>query len=196
MNNNDLKIVKTPSFRKDPKEMSVEELDSYLALKTKNFQNIMNTSNSNPNRNSPLTSNGFQAQNNKIQNPFLQSLSASPMRNSPTQSSYFQYTTSVSNQMNSKAGSDYIKSLQDKISKLQKENNELKSNFIKVSEMLSDERNNKNAYSVGNEKTDILIKENKQLHESNEKLKKENQCYQEQIKMIEQEKQRHIEQGI
>lgn len=196
MNNNDLKMVKTPSFRKDPKEMSVEELDSYLAVKTKNFQNIINTSNSNLNRNSSLTSNGFQAQNNIIQNPFLQSLSASPMRNSPAQSSYFQYTTSTSNQTNSKAGNDYIKSLQDKISKLQKENNELKSNFIKVSEMLSDERNNRNTYSGGNEKIDMLIKENKQLHEANEGLKKENQCYQEQVKMIEQEKQRHIEQGI
>lgn len=196
MNNNDLKMVNTPSFRKDPKEMSVEELDSYLAVKTKNFQNIINTSNSNINRNSPLTSNGFQAQNNKIQNPFLQSLSASPLRNSPAQSSYFQYTTSTSNQTNSKAGNDYIKSLQDKISKLQKENNELKSNFIKVSEMLSDERNNRNTYSGGKEKIDMLIKENKQLYEANEGLKKENQCYQEQVKMIEQEKQRHIEQGI
>ena len=79
------------------------------------------------------------------------------MRNSPAQSSYFQYTTSTSNQTNSKAGNDYIKSLQDKISKLQKENNELKSNFIKVSEMLSDERNNRNTYSGGKEKIDIDI---------------------------------------
>ena len=58
--------------------------------------------------------------------------------------------------------------------------------------MLSDERNNRNTYSGGKEKIDMLIKENKQLYEANEGLKKENQCYQEQVKMIEQEKQSHI----
>lgn len=200
MQNNDLKLVQPSSFRKDPKNMSVEELDNYLAVKTKNLQNLNISNSSFPQQTTSFSNNNFQTNTKPpsiIQNPFLQSLSSSPKNNSPVKPSYFQYSNS---QLNSKAGSDYLKSLQDKIKLLEKENNELKSNFIKVSEMLSNERNSRNKSNKGNNISDkgqdILIQENKKLRDENEEIKKENLLQQEQIKLLEQDKQRHIEQSV
>lgn len=200
MQNNDLKLVQPSSFRKDPKNMSVEELDDYLAAKTKNLQNLNISNSSFPQQTTTFSNSNFQTNTKPssiIQNPFLQSLSASPKGGSPIKTSYFQYTNS---QLNSKAGSDYLKSLQEKIKILEKENNELKSNFIKVSEMLSNERNSRNinnkANNISDKGQDILIQENQKLRRENEETKKQNLLLQEQIKLLEQDKQQHIEQSV
>lgn len=203
MQNNDLKLVKQSTFRKDPKNMPLQELDDYLASKTNNLQNLNISNSSFPQQTGSFSNNNFQTNNNLssiIQNPFLQSLSSSPKGSSPIKASYFKYSNS---QLNSKAGSDYLKSLQEKIKTLEKENNELKSNFIKISEMLSNERNSKNINNKANnicdicdKRQDILIQENKKLRDENEETKKETSLLQKQIKILEQDKQQHIEQSV
>lgn len=179
--NNDLVLSNNSSFRKNPKEMSVEELDIYLASKQYN-------------RNMPYKNYKEFSFTKNIKNSSNQSLSSSPRKSSPP------YNPLTSSQINSKAASEYIKTLQDKIQKIQKENSDLKKELVKLNKLLSKERNERNdpnfTSSDNKSQIDQLLIENQKLFHENESLKQNFSFLQEKINLLENEKKKHIEKAL
>lgn len=186
-NENNYKVLK------DPKEMSITELNAYLSSKIKiGNNNFMQYS---PNK----TNDNINNQSN----PFLSRQSHQRNLNSNNDNQTYSIALSSVPDPSSKSAQEYIKSLQDRMNALTTENNEIKANFIQVSEMLNQERESRRktqsstnqfdhldeAHELAGYKNKIksLFQENRRLAIENENLIKENNILKERNLMIEHE---------
>ena len=178
---------------KDPKSMSIEEIDKFINSKSLN-RNLNSSGVNNLKKKNLNQSINFSFNIDKSHKSNKESLnkktSDGKLSNSgpKKRNSY--------SDINLKMSNDYIKILQEKIILLQKENKHLKSNFIKLNEILNSERNSKR-----NDDTNINLKINKniyneefiQLKQHNEYLIKENNILKTQINEFNNENNKTIE---
>lgn len=119
---------------------------------------------------------------------------------SPTSGETETKTNPITN-LNSKAASYYLKTLQDKISQLTQENDELKRNFISISELYEKEKekNNKMLYYESNNNNNTINKSTESLTQLNTQEKEELllkiNMQTTNIALLEKEKMRHLEQN-
>lgn len=114
-------------------------------------------------------------------------------------------TNTISNpitNLNSKAASNYLKTLQDKINQQAQENDELKRNFISISELYEKEKEKNNKmlyYESNNNNNNTIDKSTESLSQFNLKEKEELQLkismQATNISLLEKEKMRHLEQN-
>jgi hypothetical protein len=235
------------SVRRDPKAMSMAELDEYIQRNKKNDQGDNKSLNSSF-QSQPKANWSFN-NNNNVQSKFIvenknynsekednfqkiglnynylnninKQISENSIFNNNGESddSFVKYKykppnshnqiqqDSLSPQINSDASSNYIKSLQDKLTSIYKENEELKRNFIEINEILDKERNafqikllNENAK---NQEVETCLRnelleyenENKQINSELNEYKLKLSLLNTNIGLIENEKQRHLEQN-
>ncbi len=178
---------------KDPKSMSIEEIDKFINSKSIN-RNLHNTGINNlkkKNVNQSVNSSFNIDKSHKYNKEnLIKKISDGKSSNSgpKKRNSY--------SDINLKMSNDYVKILQEKIILIQKENKHLKSNFIKVNEILNSEKNSKK-----NEDSNINLKMNKniyneefmQLKQHNEYLIKENNILKTQINNLNNENNKIIE---
>lgn len=173
--------------------------DKYLKFKPKNY-NLNNSINNNQYEHSPIKNlNTFNpgSTNTSSNNAFQQIPQNST---SPVNSNTHQHT-------NSNAANNYLKSLQEKTKILTQENEELKKNFVEVSEMLENERNeyqkkllneiNKTTELEKGLKNEIIIleNENKGLVDEINELRRNLSLLNSNLSILESEKSRHLEQN-
>lgn len=230
--------AETKIKRKDPKSMSIEELEEYISRNRNRFkpdnetkslnssfqsQRNMNYSFNEPNQGKfnnkfqsgdeqaktyglnysylngikPATNNTTSSLANKIQD-----IRAKSKDNSPRNKSFnFNNVNNPFIQQETKSSSvnNYITSLQEKIKQLQYENEDLKKNFVQVSELLEKERGNfqqfENDQREFKEEWAHYENENKDLINENEQLKLQLSLQNENIVLLEKEKERHLDQN-
>ena len=178
---------------KDPKSMSIEEIDKFINSKSINRNlnnsglNNLKKKNLNQSMNSSFNIDKIHKYNKENLNKKISDGKSS--NSGPKKRNSF-------SDINLKMSNDYIKILQEKIILLQKENKHLKTNFIKVNEILNSERTSKR-----NDDNNINLKINKniyneeflQLKQHNEYLIKENNILKTQINNLNNENNKIIE---
>ena len=166
------------SKRKDPKQMSMEELDDYINRNQKNSLNKkinlcdMNFDNNN--------------NNNENNNFFLSSnLKENLSPNLP-----------ISNNNNN--NEIYIRELESKINELQTKNEELQKNFMQLSELLEKERKQHQSEIINyrSENEQKFIKDNSKLLKELNELKFQNSLNLTNLNILNSEKERHLEQNL
>ena len=168
------------SKRKDPKQMSMEELDDYINRNQKN--NLKKKKDLNN-----LCDMNFENNNNENNNNFF--LSSNLKENlSPN--------LPISNNHND--NEIYIRDLERKINDLQTKNDELQKNFMQLSELLEKERqqhqNEILNYRTENEQK--FIKDNSKLLKELNDLKFQNSLNLTNLNILNSEKERHLEQNL
>ena len=168
------------SKRKDPKQMSMEELDDYINRNQKNNLNKKKDLNN-------LCDMNFENNNNENNNNFF--LSSNLKENlSPN--------LPISNNHND--NEIYIRDLERKINDLQTKNDELQKNFMQLSELLEKERqqhqNEILNYRTENEQK--FIKDNSKLLKELNDLKFQNSLNLTNLNILNSEKERHLEQNL
>ena len=167
------------SKRKDPKQMSMEELDDYINRNQKNSLNKkinlcdMNFDNNN--------------NNNENNNFFLSSnLKENLSPNLP-----------ISNNNNNN-NEIYIRELENKINELQTKNEELQKNFMQLSELLEKERKQHQSEIINyrSENEQKFIKDNSKLLKELNELKFQNSLNLTNLNILTSEKERHLEQNL
>ena len=178
---------------KDPKSMSIEEIDKFINSKSIN-RNLHNTGINNlkkKNVNQSVNSSFNIDKSHKYNKESLNKKTSDGKLSNSGPKKRNSYSD-----INLKMSNDYVKILQEKIILIQKENKHLKSNFIKVNEILNSEKNSKK-----NEDSNINLKMNKniyneefiQLKQHNEYLIKENNILKTQINEFNNENNKTIE---
>ena len=179
-------------FYKDPKCMSLEEIDRFINKKTK-VKKLTHTNScifkkkkSNESVNSSFNTEKNQKQNKENYNKKTLDLKRS--NSGPKKRNSF-------NEIQSKMSNDYIKILQEQIYLLQKENKNLKTNFIKINELLNSERNSKriNDTNLNINKENIRNEEIEKLKQQNDYLIKENNILKTQMNKYNKEDNKIIE---
>ena len=179
-------------FYKDPKCMSLEEIDRFINKKTK-VKKLTHTNScifkkkkSNDSVNSSFNTEKNQKQNKENYNKKTLDLKRS--NSGPKKRNSF-------NEIQSKMSNDYIKILQEQIYLLQKENKNLKTNFIKINELLNSERNSKriNDTNLNINKENIRNEEIEKLKQQNDYLIKENNILKTQMNKYNKEDNKIIE---
>jgi hypothetical protein len=209
---NNLEQNKTVNFNKINDNVKKSENDT--KLNSSNSEALTKNYGLNYNylgNNNMVNSNPFINHNNTMNNS---NMSLDPMSDGEEKylkfkSKVFPPNTSSNSAMNtqSNAANNYLKSLQDKNHSLLLENEELKKNFIEVSELLEKERNDfqkklLNEINKANEvekslKMDInsFDSENKELANQVNELKIKLSLYNTNMTILENEKGRHLEQN-
>jgi hypothetical protein len=179
-------------FYKDPKCMSLEEIDRFINKKTK-VKKLTHTNScifkkkkSNESVKSSFNTEKNQKQNKENYNKKTLDLKRS--NSGPKKRNSF-------NEIQSKMSNDYIKILQEQIYLLQKENKNLKTNFIKINELLNSERNSKriNDTNLNINKENIRNEEIEKLKQQNDYLIKENNILKTQMNKYNKEDNKIIE---
>jgi hypothetical protein len=171
--------------------------DKYLKFKPKQYNvnstpslnNSINNFNNSPNKN--LTT--FNPGSSNTSSTYQGAQTVTQNTNSPS--------------LNSNAASNYLKSLQEKTKFLSQENEELKKNFVEVSEMLEQERSDyqKKLLNEINKTTELekglkseissLENENKSLVDEVNELRRKLSLLNSNLSILESEKGRHLEQN-
>jgi hypothetical protein len=176
--------------------------DKYLKFKPKqyNLNNSVNNINNSQYEQSPI-------KNLNTFNPGSTNTSSNNAFQQNSQNTMCQANSNTQPNTNSKAANNYLKSLQEKTKILTQENEELKKNFVEVSEILEQERAEyqKKLLNEINKTTElekglkseiaILENENKGLVDEINELRRNLSLLNSNLSILEREKSRHLEQN-
>lgn len=195
MNYNTSQIECSPSFdqdcsflkRKDPKKMTMTELDEYIS---KNKSQIVHSSINNNQSIKP----GIISQESSMIFP---ELNINQQKENYTQNEAFITNSMIDNNMLSVSPIYAQTDLEIRVKELEKENAELKRNFNQLTELIQKERKdfqNKLVQTISdNEKK--FMEDNKKLIKQIDELKIKDSINQTNLNLLKSEKERHIEQN-